>query len=920
MHVSRVMGVSVAALLVVWTLTFSASAEDDVVVLCTAADEIALGTMWRYFETWQSDIVRLEDQTLMPVDVLAGNVALRDKRRNPPPTVKRATRIVGSAFPPETWRQVDFDDSGWVRHRGPMACAYRSLALVCVRGRFRVSDPSRVKTLKLAVKFQGGAVAYLNGKEIGRAHLPAGEVTHATPAEDYPHEAFVDAKGKLLPQPRTYGRMPPLASSDPRAGRALRDADRAKRIKKRPRSLEVTIPRAALRKGLNVLAVEIHRAPAIPKMFTSTQRRFGHYYGTGGLWNRAQVERIELRADADAGAIVSNTARPDGLQVWNEDVFTPIWPPHVGIMRYADPNEGPPGIRLLCVKNGVSSGQIVVGSRKTLKGLKVTVSPLTGDGGTLPVSGVAIGYLDLASGALESSPPAEKAPPKRIGRTEVKNLAPVVAGSIGVIQPVWLTVKVPRSARAGTYAGTMQVTAEGEKPHAVPVQVKVIGDWVAPEPSEFKTWVVAHESPDSVAMHYNVPLWSEEHWRHLDKVYAMLAPIGLKDIHLPVIAKTHLCNAQSMVRWIRKPDGSYDHDFSILKRYLDVAVKHLGKVPVVCIQIHDYGFRTNHPRAGPVNVCVTALDPATGNVSDFAPPAWGTPEARAFWKPVLKEVRRILAERGLEKSMMFGIASNNTVKAECITDLKTLAPDVRWVNRTHYYAAKVGQGRSKQPVGFTANVGPAIGVYWDPSAGKPHYAWRNPSMVVHFPRRGNVRGTVFQRTLASYRIFAEGIQLSHGQRYKSHASVHGIGHIGVDYWPVMKGPRGRAKSMSGRYVFWHSLGLGQVVQAIVAPGAEGAVPTPRLHLMRESLQEAEARIFVQDALLDEDKTARLGDALAKRCREICDERTQLFRYVSAFSGLGTREDYFRTFTRHAWEKHSEKLYRAAGDVARALAK
>ena len=914
----RIMGILAVTLFVVVTLTLN-SAADEVVVLRTASDEIGLGTMWRYFETWRNDIVRLKDGTLMPVDVLTGNVALRDARRNPPPTVKRGAHVLGSAFPPENWRKVDFDDGAWVRHRGPMPCTYRSLSLVCGRGKFHVSDPPRVETLELAVSFQGGAVATLNGREIGRAYLPAGNLTHETLAEDYPSEAFVDAKNKLLTQPRKWGRMWPLASSDPRGGVAMRDADKAKRIKLRARSMEVTIPRTLLRKGLNILTVEIHRAPAIPIMFTSAQRRFGHYYGLGGLWNRAQVETIELRASADAGAIVPNIARPDGLQVWNEDVFTPIWLPDIGVMRYADPNERPASISLLCVKNGVSSGQLIVGSRKTLKGLNVTVSPLTGNRGTIPVSAMQIGYLNLASGALESAPPTLKTPPKRVGRRMLKDMDPAVAGAIGVIQPVWLTVKVPRNARAGIYSGTMKVVAEGGKLHVVPVRMKVIGDWVAPDPFDFKTWVAAHESPDSVAMQYNVPLWSKEHWRHLDRVYSLLTTVGLKDIHLPLIAKTHLCNEQSMVRWIRKADGSYDHDFSVFKRYLDVAVKHLGKVPVVCIQIYDYGFRTNHKNARPVNVRVTELDPATGKVSDFTPPAWGTPESLKFWKPVIKEIRRILAERGLEKSMMFGMGSNNTVKAECINDLKTLAPDIPWVNRTHYYAANVGQGRSRQPVGFTANVGPVIGVYWDPAAGKSHYAWRNPSMVVHFPRQGNVSGTVFQKTLASYRIFAEGIQLSHGQRYKSHSSVHGIGHIGVDYWPVMKGPRGRAKSMSGRYVFWHSLGLDQVIQSIVSPGAKGAVPSPRLQLMRESLQEAEARIFVQDSLLDKDKAARLGDALAKRCRKICDQRTQLFRYISAFSGLGTREDCFRTFSRRAWEAHSEKLYQAAGDVAKALA-
>jgi len=913
--------VSAAALLAACVLTIAAAAADEVVVLRTATDEIEPATMWRYHETWRADVVRRDDKTLLPVDVLVGNVALRDKRRKPPPAVKKAGRAMGSQFPPADWRQVDFDDSAWTRHRGPMACTYRSLALVCVRGRFHVSDPSRVKALTLAVTFQGGAVAYLNGREVGRAHLPAGKLTHETLADDYPREAFVDAKGKLLAQPQLWGRMSPVPSSHPRVKHAARDPDKTRRITGRARRLKVTIPPGSLTKGVNVLAVAIHRAPAIPIMFTSAQRRYGHYHGYGGgPWNRAQVETIELRASADAGAVTANIARPDGMQVWAEDVLVPVWPPKIGIMRYADPNEGPSAVRLRCVKGGVSSGQIVVGSPEAIKGLKVTVSPLTGDGGSIPVSAMQIGYLDIESGALEASPPAERTPPKLIDRREVAKMGPALARAIGAIQPVWLTVEVPRDARAGVYRGMMTVAAAGEKARAVAVQLKVIGDWVAPQPLKFRTWVVGHESPDSVAARYKVPLWSKAHWKHLDRVYAQLATIGLKDVHLPLIAKTQLCNEQGMVRWIKKPDGAYDHDFTILERYLDTAVKHLGKVPLVCVQIHDYGFRTDHPHAGPVLVRVTSLDKATGKISEFAPPAWGTPEARAFWKPVVTKVRGILADRGLAKSMMFGMAANNWVKRECLDDLKALAPDLLWVNRTHYYAAKVGHRPSLQTVGFTANVGPVIGVYWDPATGVGHYAWRKPTMVVHFPRRGNVHGTVFQRALGSYRIFAEGVQLSHGQRYKSHASVHGVGHIGLDFWPVLKDPRGRAKSMSGRYVFWHSLGIDQAVQAIVGPGADGAVATPRLHMMRESLQEAEARMFVQDALLDEAKAAKLGADLAKRCRRLCDERTQLFRYVSAFTGLGTREDYFRVMSRHAWEAHSEKLYQAAGDVAKALAK
>ncbi|HUV38139.1 MAG TPA: hypothetical protein VMY39_00925, partial [Planctomycetota bacterium] len=52
---SRTMGILVLTLSAVAMLTVS-SVADEVVVLRAASDEIGLGTMWRYLETWQSDI------------------------------------------------------------------------------------------------------------------------------------------------------------------------------------------------------------------------------------------------------------------------------------------------------------------------------------------------------------------------------------------------------------------------------------------------------------------------------------------------------------------------------------------------------------------------------------------------------------------------------------------------------------------------------------------------------------------------------------------------------------------------------------------------------------------------------------------------------------------------------------------------
>ena len=161
--------------------------------------------------------------------------------------------------------------------------------------------------------------------------------------------------------------------------------------------------------------------------------------------------------------------------------------------------------------------------------------------------------------------------------------------------------------------------------------------------------------------------------------------------------------------------------------------------------------------------------------------------------------------------------------------------------------------------------------------------------------------------------------LSGGARWKSARSSSGTGHIGADFWPVLKDPKGGPpRHMGDRYVFWHSLSISEVIRAILAPGPDGPAATARLQIMRESLQEAEARIFVQNAVLDADKAARLPADLAGRCKELCDQRTQMIRYYSQFNEPGVLDDYAKVFDERRWQGLSENLYQAAGDVAKAL--
>jgi len=198
----------------------------------------------------------------------------------------------------ENWTEFGFDDTVWVRTPGPFflgryeagfagwESSTPSLALICLRGKFAVSDPGQVKSLKLEMSFRGGVVIYLNGKEIARKHLPDGKLPPSTLADDYPEEAYVRPDGEMIRH--AYG--DPERLSD--------------RIALRRRQItDLVIDPKDLRQGTNVIAIELHRAP-YDEIATRKKRRDGTFVPWGGrsyrsfldMWSTVGMTRLKLRS------------------------------------------------------------------------------------------------------------------------------------------------------------------------------------------------------------------------------------------------------------------------------------------------------------------------------------------------------------------------------------------------------------------------------------------------------------------------------------------------------------------------------------------------------------------------------------------------------------------------------------------------
>jgi hypothetical protein len=394
-----------------------------------------------------------------------------------------------------------------------------------------------------------------------------------------------------------------------------------------------------------------------------------------------------------------------------------------------------------------------------------------------------------------------------------------------------------------------------------------------------------------------------------------MGQVGNDEVYITGINKTHLGNEHSMVRYVKQEDGSYKPDFSIAERYLDLALKYFGKPPVVCLYVWEYnsGFGWHAPENDPKfnkaqkeSLGFTVLDPKTGTLSEGQTPYWGTKECQSFWRPVVEGLREVLKKRGLEKSLMLGLAGDARPPRIAETDFRTIVPDVKWVLQSHPYQEKLWA----QPLGLGAFVWGARSL--EPKhANELQFGWKpkkSGMIYCNFPRGGFTIGNNPEHQ----HYFVEGCLA---------AGMDGASRQGADFWSVDVGGR-RPVCVAGRY----GVLPGAVCLATcgnpcwLSAGRSGPISSASFELVREGIQECEARIAIEKALADPALCAKLGAELEKRCREVLADRVNLILAIGQIYGITCNENKVTVpdYAPLDWQAQSERVFAAAGEVAAKL--
>ena len=274
----------------------------------------------------------------------------------------------------------------------------------------------------------------------------------------------------------------------------------------------------------------------------------------------------------------------------------------------------------------------------------VTACPtdLKGPGGAfIPADSVVTGWLHYVMTDEVSRDPSHACSPRpdhaEFDSTMVADVIDtrtVAHISPRTVQPLWVSVNVPRDIPAGIYTGEMRWRGSDFRPLKYSITVV---DRTLPLPHDRKFWLDLWQNPYAVARYYNVPLWSEEHWMAMRDAFEPLAAMGQKCITAPIVTRPWGGQTEdafeSMIGVTKNLDGSWSYDYQVFDKWIEFMIGLGIDRGINCYSLVPWPLTYRY------------FDRARNNMVDLRADI-GTPEYEEFWAPFLTDMARHLKAKG----------------------------------------------------------------------------------------------------------------------------------------------------------------------------------------------------------------------------------------------------------------------------------
>ena len=199
-------------------------------------------------------------------------------------------------------------------------------------------------------------------------------------------------------------------------------------------------------------------------------------------------------------------------------------------------------LKLKGIRNEQISAQIAIGAKEDITNLRADIKNLkNGNGDVINKDCIQIRYVKYvpvqrARSEYVWSPKLEDI----IGEGVSGNMSPNVVGdplikaeSVNVpsyrAQPIWVTIKVPKTTPPGKYEGTLFVSSDNFKEVSYSIALEV-EDQVLPDPIDYKFNLDMWINPSAISGYYKLENWSEKHWAMIEVYLKEYASRGGKNI------------------------------------------------------------------------------------------------------------------------------------------------------------------------------------------------------------------------------------------------------------------------------------------------------------------------------------------------------------------------------------------------------
>ena len=226
---------------------------------------------------------------------------------------------------------------------------------------------------------------------------------------------------------------------------------------------------------------------------------------------------------------------------------------------------------------------------------------------------------------------------------------------------VWAKVRTSADTRPGVYRGKLEVTdTVTSSSVSFDIELKVLS---AALPAKKAFHLDIWQTPWTLSRYYKVKPFSPAHFERMEPFLRELADAGQKVItttitDYPWNIRTNIDSARSMVRYVKKTDGSFVADFAVMDRYVAFA-ESCGIGP----EIHCYA-----PVKFEGGKDYYYIDEKTGEEKTLSLTP-GTSDYEAYWGPLLTQLEAHAVAKGWTGRLYIALDEKSPAETAGTVDL-----------------------------------------------------------------------------------------------------------------------------------------------------------------------------------------------------------------------------------------------------------